>query len=80
VSLPLCLLVQRDVDRGLRVGVAARHAVHAGVQLLDLGDIRTGDGGKQDLLDCGRRQFVRDRKTAVRIGGLGGFEPPTSPL
>jgi hypothetical protein len=29
------------------------------VQLLDLGDVRAGDGGKQDLFDCGRCHLRR---------------------
>jgi hypothetical protein len=32
-------IVQGDVDRSLRVGIAAQHTVHARVHLLDLGDV-----------------------------------------
>ena len=52
-------IVQGDVDRSLRIGVATQRAVHPGVQLLDLGDVRADDGGKQDLLDCGRCHLRR---------------------
>jgi hypothetical protein len=47
-------IVQGDVDRGLGVGIAAQHAVHAHMQLLDLGDVLPGDGGQQNVLERGR--------------------------
>ena len=52
-------IVQGDVDGRLGVGIAAQDAVHACVQLLDLGDVLTGDGRQQDLLDRDRRHLRR---------------------
>ena len=52
-------VVQRHVDRRLGVGIAAQHAVHAQMQLLDLGDVLPGDGRKQHLLDRHRGHLRR---------------------
>ena len=73
-------VVEGDVDGRFRIGIAAQDAVHAGMQLRDLGDVVAGDGREQDLRDCGRRQFRGFSIAGAVIAAPGtdhlGLAPP----
>jgi hypothetical protein len=71
--------VQRDVEGGLGVGIAAQHAVHARVELRELGDVLADNGGQQDLGDRGRRHLRRLAVARAVIAAPGGDDLRLAP-